>query len=137
MIRTKKRPRITNLDSGHHDKEKETSINIYIRLNLYSTLRSRTLVDCLFQLGIYICISYNRILWITKSLDEALHTLATIKYFYQQIWERFVSPCLQRTLDKNATTNLVQSHFSFLIRRTKVKILIAMVLLMQFTTSRY
>ena len=54
MIRTKKRPRITNLDNGHHDKEKETSINIYIGLNLYSTLRSRTLVDCLFQLGIYI-----------------------------------------------------------------------------------
>ena len=32
-IRIIKRPRITNLDNRHHDKEKETSINIYGGLN--------------------------------------------------------------------------------------------------------
>ena len=31
-IRTIKRPRITNLDNRHHDKEKETSINICVGL---------------------------------------------------------------------------------------------------------
>ena len=56
-IRTIKRPRITNLDNRHHDKEKETSINIHVGLKLYSTVRSRTLIDCLFQLGV--CISYD------------------------------------------------------------------------------
>ena len=54
-VRTIKRLRITNLDSRHHDKEKKKSINIYVGLKLYSTVRSRTLIDCLFQLGI--CIS--------------------------------------------------------------------------------
>ena len=32
-IRTIKRPRITNLDNRHHEKEKETSINVYGGLN--------------------------------------------------------------------------------------------------------
>ena len=71
-IRTIKRPRITNLDNRHHDKEKETPVNIYVGLKLYSTVRSRTLISCLFQLGI--CISYDRILSIIKSLYEALRT---------------------------------------------------------------
>ena len=31
-IITTKRPRITNLDNCHHDKEKETSTNIYVGL---------------------------------------------------------------------------------------------------------
>ena len=65
-IRTIKRHRITNLDNRHHDKGKETSINIYVGSKLYSTVRSRALIDCLFQLGI--CISYDGILSITKSL---------------------------------------------------------------------
>ena len=46
-VRTIKRLRSTNLDSRHHDKEKK-SINIYLGLKLYSTVRSRTLIDCLF-----------------------------------------------------------------------------------------
>ena len=78
-IRTIQRPRITNLDNRHHDNEKKTSINIFIGLKLYSTVRSRTLVDCLFQLGI--CISYDRILSITKSLYEALRTSGRYKIF--------------------------------------------------------
>ena len=39
-IRTIKRPGITNVDNHHHDKEKETSIHIYVGLKLYSTVRS-------------------------------------------------------------------------------------------------
>ena len=72
-ITTIKTPRMTNLDNRHHDKEKETSINIYVELKLYSTVRSQTLINCLFQLGI--CILYDRILSITKSLYEALCTI--------------------------------------------------------------
>ena len=47
-IRTIKRPRITNVDNRHRDKEKESSVNICVGLKLYSTVRSRTLIDCLF-----------------------------------------------------------------------------------------
>ena len=39
-IRTIKRPRITNPDNRHHDKEKETLINTYVGLKLYLTVRS-------------------------------------------------------------------------------------------------
>ena len=83
-IRTIKRPRITNLNNHHHDKEKETSINIYVGLKLYSTVRSRTFIDCLFQIGM--CILYDRI-FSTTNLFMRLCALplATIKFFYQQI----------------------------------------------------
>ena len=37
-ISTMKRHRMANLDNRHHDKDKETSINIYFRLELYSTI---------------------------------------------------------------------------------------------------
>ena len=48
-IRTIKRCRITNLANPHHDKEKETSVNIYVELKIYLiVVRSRTLIDCLF-----------------------------------------------------------------------------------------
>ena len=36
--------RITNLNNRHHDKEKETSINIYVGLRPYSTVRSRLFI---------------------------------------------------------------------------------------------
>ena len=95
----------------HHDKEKETSINIYVGLKLYSTVRSRTLVYCLFQFCI--CISYDRILSITKSLYEALRT--TFGHYKILLPTNLKKGCFtvsaKDNIDKNATTNLVQSHF--------------------------
>ena len=106
-----KRPRITNLYNRHHDKEKETSLNIYVGLKLYSTVRSRTLIDCLFQLGI--CISYDRILSITKSLYEALRTtFGHYKIFLPtDLKKGCFTVSANYNIDKNATANLVQSHF--------------------------
>ena len=49
-IRTIKRHGITNVDNHHHDKEKETSIHIYVGLKLYSTVRSQTLSIVYFNL---------------------------------------------------------------------------------------
>ena len=54
-IRTIKRPRITNLDNHHHDEAKETLINIYIGLKLYSTVRSRTVSIVYFTLVYAYC----------------------------------------------------------------------------------
>ena len=96
-IRTIKRHGITNVDNHHHDKEKETSIHIYVGLKLYSTVRSQTLIDCLFQLGI--CISYDRILSITKCLHEALlTTFGHYKIFLPTNLKRVVLLCPQRTI---------------------------------------
>ena len=81
-IRIIKRPRITNRDNRHDDKEKETSINIYVGLKLYLTVRSQTLIDSVFQLCI--CISYDRILSTTKSLYENKYMLVPYenKHFF-------------------------------------------------------
>ena len=47
---------------------RETPVQIYTSLKLYSSIRSRNLIDHLFKLGI--CSSYDRILEITKSLSD-------------------------------------------------------------------
>ena len=110
-IRTIKRPRITNVDNRHRDKEKVSSVNICVGLKLYSIVRSRTLIDCLFQLGI--CISYDRILSITKSLYEALRiTFGHYKIFLPKNLETSCfTVSAKDNIDKNATANLAQSHF--------------------------
>ena len=100
-IRTIKNPR----------SSKEKAINIYVGSKLYSTVRSQTLIDCLFPLGI--CISYDRILSITKSLYEALGTtFGHYKVFLQtNLKKGFFTVFAKDNIDKNATANLVQSHF--------------------------
>ena len=110
-IRTIKRPRITNLNNHHHDKEKETSVNIYVGLKLYSTVRSETLIDCLFQLDI--CILYNRILSMTKFVYEALRTtFGHYKIFLPTYLKKgCFTVSAKDNIDKNDTANLVQSHF--------------------------
>ena len=95
----------------HHDREKETSINIYLGLKLYSTVRSRTLIDCLFQFDK--CISYDRIFLITKSLFEALRT--TFGHYKVFLPTNLKKGCFtvsgKDNIDKNGTANLVHSHF--------------------------
>ena len=49
-------------------RSRETPVQLYTSLKLYSTIRSRRLIDHLFQLGI--CSSYDRVLEITKSLSD-------------------------------------------------------------------
>ena len=77
-------------------------INYYVGLKLYSTVRSRTLIDCLFQLGI--CISF--ILSITKSLYEALLIVLPTN-----LKKGCFTVSAKDNIDKNITANLVQSHF--------------------------
>ena len=54
----------------YHEKTRETPMIIYIGLKIYSTSRSRNLIDMLFNLGL--CISYDRVLEITKNIYENL-----------------------------------------------------------------
>ena len=111
-IRTIERPRIRNLGNRYLDKERETSIDIYVGLKLYSTVRSRTLIHCLFQLGIYISYDFG-ILSITKSLYEALRT--TFGHYKIFLPTNLKKGCFtvsaKDNIDKNATENLVQSQF--------------------------
>ena len=54
-----------------HKKTQETPVMVYLGLKLYSITRSRNIIYCIFQLGM--CISYDRVLEITKNIYENLH----------------------------------------------------------------
>ena len=72
---------------------------------------SRTLIDCLFQLGI--CILYDKFLSITKSLYEALHiTFGHYKIFQPpNLKKGSFTVSAKDNINKNALSNLFQSHF--------------------------
>lgn len=53
-----------------HSKNRETTMLIYCRLKIYLTKLSRNIFDSLFHLGF--CISYDRVLEITKNIYENL-----------------------------------------------------------------
>ena len=53
-----------------HKKCQETPLLVYNILKIYSTCRSRNIIDHFFSIGI--CISYNRILELTRNVYENL-----------------------------------------------------------------
>ena len=56
----------------HHLKERETPLVIFNSLKLYATTRSRTLIDTFHGVGL--CLSYQRVLDITKSMYDSMKT---------------------------------------------------------------
>ena len=57
-------------ETRYHKKSQETPIVIYNALKLYATVRSETLIDKFFSLGL--CISYKRVLGITQNISQTL-----------------------------------------------------------------
>ena len=100
-----------SLNRRHHKKERETSVTMYVGLKLYSTVRSKTIIEYLFHLGI--SISYDRILSITKSIYEVLRR----NYVRHGIFlpRNLRKGCfvilVKDNIDKNASANLVHSHY--------------------------
>ena len=94
-----------------HNRDRETPFNIYIGLKLYSTIRSRTIIDHLFNLGI--SISYDRILSITKSVYEGIcENYSNYGVFVPQNLKKGGFMVLVKdNIDKNASANLIQSHY--------------------------
>jgi hypothetical protein len=56
--------------SPRHAKERETPLPIYVALKIYGTVRSKTLIERLHELGI--CISYSRLMDINNQLGAAV-----------------------------------------------------------------
>lgn len=50
-----------------HSKERETPVPVYVGLKLYSSLRSKTVIQRFFSLGL--CISYDRVLEICNNIS--------------------------------------------------------------------
>ena len=96
----------------HADKkERETPAVIYISLKIYATVRSQSIIDHLFQLGI--CVSYNRVLSITKSLYDALSQNYSGEgtFIPTNLRKGCFVISVKDNIDKNASANLIKSHY--------------------------
>ena len=56
--------------ASYKDKRRETPVMMYNTLKIYATVRSKTLINHLFDIGI--CIPYKRLLEITKQIYGGL-----------------------------------------------------------------
>ena len=94
-----------------HKNDRETPVTIYIGLKLYSAVRSRTLIQSLYEIGV--CISYDRILSITKSIYDSLNVNYDNSGIFlpQKMRKGIFLILLKDNIDKNARANLVHSHY--------------------------
>ena len=107
------------LNHRHHKTERETPVTMYVGLKLYSTAKSKTIIDHLFHLGI--SISYDGVLSITKSLYEVLHRnyVQHIIVLPTNLKKGYFVVLVKDNVDKNASSNLVKSHY----HRTSISLL--------------
>ena len=95
-----------------HLKRLETPLPTYISLKIYATVRSRSLIDSLFSLGI--CLPYNRVLEITKDIigRKELH-----KYelngcsIPDNVKLNIYTVVAKDNIDLNSRSTIVKSHF--------------------------
>ena len=95
----------------YRSQSRETPVQIYASLKIYATVRSRTLIDHLFMLGI--CIPYNRVLEITQVLYEKLRSSYEMNgLFLPRVLKKGIFTVLVKdNIDKNARSTFAQSHY--------------------------
>ena len=94
-----------------HKKQQETPLVIYTGLKMFFLTRSRMLIDDFFKTGL--CVSYDRVLELTKILYENLHQAYT-KYgcFFPRILKKnLFSVWLKDNIDVNPKANFVKSSY--------------------------
>ena len=97
------------LKTGYHMKKRETPVVIYTSLKIYSTVRSRTLIDHFFSIGI--CIPYKRVLQITKYLYEKLRLSFHLNNaFLPGVLRKGLFTILAKD-NKNAKSTFAKSHY--------------------------
>ena len=102
---------LDKLVACRHSKNRETPIMLCNSLNIYMTNRSRKLLDHFFHLGI--CVSYDRVLEITKNIYENLR----LPYFSHNRWfpdilkKGLFTVLMKDNIDVNARSNIVSSHY--------------------------
>ena len=95
-----------------HSKNQETPIMLHNSLKIYATTnRSRNLIDHLFRLGL--CVSYDRVLEITKDIYEnLLESFFSYNCFFPNILKKkLFTILLKDNIDVNARSNFVNSHY--------------------------
>ena len=99
------------LNHRHHNKERETSVTIYVGFKFYSEVRSRIVIDYLFSLAIWI--SYGRILTFTKSIYDVLHKSCARHWLFLPVHLRnkFSIILVKDYIHKNGSANLAHSYY--------------------------
>ena len=95
-----------------HSKNQETPIMLHNSLKIYATTdRSRNLIDHFFRLGL--CVSYDRVLEITKDIYENLReSFFSYNCFFPNILKKkLFTVLLKDNIDVNARSNFVNSHY--------------------------
>ena len=92
-------------------KKRETPIPIYTTMKIYATVRSKSLIDRLFHLGI--CISYDRVLAITNNMSRLLLTkYHQNKAFVPSILRKELFTIIAKdNIDLNASSTMIHQHF--------------------------
>ena len=93
-----------------HRKCQETPLLICNSLKIYSTCRSRNIIDHFFRIGI--CIYYDRILEVTQNIYEHLReSYYNHNCFYLKILKQGIFTTMMKyNIDMNARSTLVKSH---------------------------
>ena len=96
------------LTKYRHAKTHETPMMIYILLKIYSVTRSRNLIDMLFNLGL--CVSYDRVLEITKNICENLReSYENNKFFFPIILKmELFTVMIKDNIDLNSKSNFIR-----------------------------
>ena len=92
-------------------KERETPAIIYSTLKLYGTIRSKTLINHFFSLGL--CLSYDRVLEITEELSDIQikHYMNTNVFAPSPLKKNLFTVLAKDNIDFNATYSTAVQHF--------------------------
>ena len=96
-----------------HIKDNATPLLLYTSLNICATVRSRGIyiIDHFFRIGL--CVSYGRILEITKTIYENLRESYSLYHcFFPNILKKgLFTIMLKDNIDINAKATFVKSHY--------------------------
>ena len=94
-----------------HLKPRETPAPIYVGLKLYATVRSNSLIDRLFHLGI--CISYDRVLSITNAIAfSMLKKYEEEKVFFPSMLRKSLYTVIAKdNIDLNSSSTTIKQQY--------------------------
>ena len=106
-----KNKKVCQGERGRRQKCYETPLPTYISLKMYATVRSKSLIDSLFSLGI--CLPYKRILDITKEIAEKELKKYELNgcFIPHNTILNIPTIIAKDNIDLNARSTIVKSHF--------------------------
>ena len=100
-----------NFKKVYHKQYRETPIVLYNSLKIYASLRSETLIERLFSLGI--CVPYKRVLELTKDISHSLLKQFEIRKVFLPTSSKvnLFTVIAKDNIDLNASSSTASSHY--------------------------